>query len=615
MINEENKRLAEQGFTQDQIHEILEGEEVGVDVSVYAKTEFLAIQMRQIREGLLYGLDVSKYASPKYDWFQMEEIRLGLQSRVPVETYAKPSVTYDRMRQVRKGLEQGINLSRYIRFSSGILRQLRKAYLSKVNIVPYIKEGYEPKQLEEIRQALEKGIDIRPYLSPVLRGAAIQQIREGLEMGLDASVYAKTNLGWKQMQEIRLGMENRVDVSQYLHPLYSWQQMHQIRLGLENGVDVTAYKSFMYTEKEMEKRRLKLEEERLPEQGRDGWYEFLFDTGTGEPRMLPNGEPDEERLFTYCKVRKGEKVAVYHGATRGKNGHMGKEKRLLSGKGFKLAEDGKTYLAAISGRVQLKDGRLEITKLLEVDEVTSMQEDIDFDGTVYVRTNVDSGARIQATGDVIVDGCVESAAIECGGNVWIGQGVKAGTGGYIHAGQSIYGGFFEYATIRADKDIHADYYMNCDIHAEGKVFAQGSRGSIAGGCCTAVRGLTAVRLGNKASTPTRVKVGLNKDLLWQLKNTNDAIDGTEQELKILRNAYGDMIMKYPPEERNAMDVFLKVERAIFSKEKELQELMLYKAEKEKDFEETRKAEAIVSESLFDGVVLEINGEVTKCRKN
>jgi hypothetical protein len=613
---EEKKRFAEAGFTQDQIYEILEGRKAGVDFSVYAKKEFLAIQMRQIREGLIGGLDVSKYANPCYDWFQMEEIRLGLKSGVPVERYGNPSVTYDRMREVRIGLEQGLDLSRYIKFSAGILRQLRKALKSKVNIVPYIKEGYEPKQLEEIRLALEEGLDIHPFLFPVLRGAAIRQIRKGLEMGLDVSVYAKPDLRWKQMQEIRLGMENRLDISQYRNPLYSWQQMHQIRLGLENGLDVSDYKSFMYTEKEMEKRRLRLQEERFPSKGKDGWYEFLFDTGLeGEPHMLPNGEPDEERIFTYCKVNEGDIVAIYHEPTRGKSGQMGKEQRLLSGQGFKLADDNKTYTAALTGRVQLREGRLEITPLLELDEVSSVMGDIDFDGTVYIRTHIKSGTKIRTTGDLIVDGCVEGAEVECGGNVWVGQGVKAANTGYVHAGRSVYGGFFEYATIRAEKDIHGDYYMYCELYAGGKVIASGQRGSIAGGSCTAVKGLRAKQLGNPLLASTSIQIGVTREHLLQLKATSDSIEETEQELKILRNAYGEMIIKYPPEERNTMDVFLKVEKAIFSKEKELQDLKISRRRRERDIVEMRKAAAEVSDAAYEGVVLEINGEVTKCRKN
>lgn len=50
------ERLMEQGFTQDQLAEIEEGEKAGLDTSVYARKEYLAIQMRQIRLGLARGL-------------------------------------------------------------------------------------------------------------------------------------------------------------------------------------------------------------------------------------------------------------------------------------------------------------------------------------------------------------------------------------------------------------------------------------------------------------------------------------------------------------------------------------------------------------------------------
>jgi hypothetical protein len=76
-----------------------------------------------------------------------------------------------------------------------------------------------------------------------------------------------------------------------------------------------------------------------------------------------------------------------------------------------------------------------------------------------------------------------------------------------------------------------------------------------------------------------------------------------------------MFLKYTPEERSTMDVFLKVEKAIFSKEKELQDLKISKRRRERDIVEMRKATAEVSDAAYEGVVLEINGEVTKCRKN
>ena len=52
------EELLNSNFTEDQLAEIQAGIEDGVDVSLYAREELLAIQMRQIRLGLLSGVQV-----------------------------------------------------------------------------------------------------------------------------------------------------------------------------------------------------------------------------------------------------------------------------------------------------------------------------------------------------------------------------------------------------------------------------------------------------------------------------------------------------------------------------------------------------------------------------
>ena len=63
----------ENQFTPDQQAEIDAGIKDNIDVSIYAKPEFLAIQMHEIRIGLVEQIPVSYYADSRYDWFQMEE--------------------------------------------------------------------------------------------------------------------------------------------------------------------------------------------------------------------------------------------------------------------------------------------------------------------------------------------------------------------------------------------------------------------------------------------------------------------------------------------------------------------------------------------------------------
>jgi uncharacterized protein (DUF342 family) len=710
MTSEEmSKFLLKEGFNQNQVDEIIEGQNEGFDVTVYAKKYFYAVQMREIRLGLEDGIDVSQYAKQEYDWFQMQEIRMGLVNKVNVSAYNNPAITYDRMRQVRLGLEQGVNLAKYVKLDAGILEQLRKAYAGKINILEYIKAGYSPDQLEEIRTSLEKGLDINKYITPELRGMAIRQIWEGLEDGLDVSVYARVDYDWRQMEEIKFGLENRVDVSWYTNTLYSWRQMRQIRLGLEAGIDVSVYKTLMYTPREMEKRRILLEKyasdplhailrendkkqtkktifddfkleiskdgmeafihPRLPalklkreemqkamreysisrgidnnalkkleegeggkepvriaegkpaREGEEGWYEYFFRTSVARThKILEDGSVDYREVEWYETVKKDQKLAFYHDATDGTDGFTvtgsvipgkrGREKKILIGHGFHVLEDGKTYISDLDGMINLEEERMEVSSVLVVPEVTLATGNVNFDGSVHVLGDVLSGTKIQASENVIVDGYVENATIECGGDVLMRKGMNArhasGKSGYVYA-RNVMGGFFELAKIHAESDIRADYCMNCELYSEGKIIITGATGSIMGGLSIAVRGIRADNIGNSAGIATKIRLGVNEGIINNQKEVQTQINGVNQELKILRNAYSEFTGKYKAEERNNNQMFLKVENAIYTKELELEELQNKKSEMEAEAKMLREVGIRVHEKLYEGVDIEING--------
>ena len=92
-------------FNDDQMFEIREGLEDGLDVSVYADPKYDGHQMSRIRWGLEDGLDISMYADPKYDDNQMAQIRWGLEEGLDVSVYANPKYDSTNMAQIRKKLE------------------------------------------------------------------------------------------------------------------------------------------------------------------------------------------------------------------------------------------------------------------------------------------------------------------------------------------------------------------------------------------------------------------------------------------------------------------------------------------------------------------------------
>lgn len=691
------QRLENEQFDSDQWEEINLGREAGIDVSCYARKEFMAIQMHQIRLGLEKGLDVRKYARPEYDWFQMEEVRKGLERGVDIGTYASPAIPYDKMRQVRKGLAEGIDLSVFLHWDAKVLRQLRKAYQSKVNIVEYVKEGYESEQLEAIRLALEKGLDIQKYLVKEFRGIAITEICRGLERGLDVNAYAAIDYSWQQMREIRLGLEKRIDITLYANKLYSWQQMREIRLGLEMGLDTKKYRSLMYTAADMNRIRMSMiadlegteleadeatvqvgdflititgnemeaylevtggeekqyaysevvqalhqagvkmgimEEEITmlsagkryprpalvakgtePGRGTDGWYEYFFDTEV-EKKIKQSGDQsvDYESIDWLQMVEAGQRVAYYHEAQEGspgitvtgklKKARKGTEQKVLSGKGFLLLPDQKSYVATGGGTIKLTGESMEISPVYVLENVTADNGAVDVNGCIYVKGNVGKGAKITASEDIVVDGIVEGAVIQCGGTALLKRGANGMGVGMVKAGKNIGGKFFDSVQLISGNDIFTNGSQDCEMTAERKIIVSGNNSVVSGGVLQAVKGILACHVGYGAGT--QIKIGVNDVVLHQKAVIEKKIEEINKELSILGNAYLKFQRKYPAEIRNSMRDYLKIENAIYTKEMQQEKLYEKKQEIEEEIKMQEGAKAIIRGNLYEGSVIEID---------
>ena len=718
MTTQEKYAYMRQGYTADQVEEIKLGLEEGLDVDVYVKKEFFALQMREIRLGLINDLPVEIYAKKEYDWFQMEEIRLGLEAGLDVSVYTYPLIPYDTMRQLRLALADGINLRKYLNLPSGVLKELRKSFVSQVNISPYIDQGYDKEQLEQIRLALEKNLNIKPYLKLEYRGISLREIRIGLERNVDVSVYANLDYNWRQMREIRKGMEHQIEYSLYMNPLYDWRQMREIRFGLEAGLDITKYCSLMYPATDMAVRRLNLAygnsgdteihkaghteisydnfdiqisademeayikfngraigltksvifdaledrgisagiqneaiekilagitdnepiliaKGRQPEKGKDGYYEYFFRTEVKhEPKVLEDGSLDYQDIEWFEQVKRGQKLAVYHDCEVGNDGYnvfglpvpgiKGNQLNILVGQGFYIEPDKHTYVANIDGVITLEDSTMIIMNMLTLSEVTTSLGDVNFDGSIHVTGNVGNGCSIVARDDIIIDGFVEGANIEAGGSIFLRHGVNAHSNGQISAQKDVEGSFFENAKIYAGGNIAMNYCFNSNISCEGSIEVSGRKNSIVGGVTFAAKEIRVHQVGNSAGLRTFLKLGVNTEMLRRQSTLTKQIDDIDKELQVLEQAFADYREKYPTEDIAKMDIFKKIENAMFTKEEMKKRLLPEKIEIDDKVMQAQNARAIITGNVCKGVVVEICGrswfsdgarDVTICKNN
>lgn len=667
-----DKEILDQSqYSADQLQEIEEGQEKGLDVSYYLNPEFLAIQMREIRLGLEANVDVSVYADIAYDWFQMKEIRKGLERHLDVEKYADPKISFEVMHQIRKGLMEGMDLTFAKTIPAGLLKELRKAIKAKIDIRMYIREGYEEEQLRQIRIALERGIDIESHVKIFYRGSSIREIAFGLEKGLDVSVYEDERFNWQQMREIRLGMLEDLPVELYSSLMYTAKGMEEKRKRLleerkhpEKIENAESYKDFsllvsadkmeafiLVAEKgtRIRKDRLlqSLEEKgvktgidyvtlerlenqgtdsnmvilatgRRPQPGADGWYEFFFDINIKkEPKLLEDGSVDYQNIKWFELVRKGDVVAKYHEPEPGNPGinilgdevpaKKGRELRQLTCKGVTLEPDGKTYIASMDGKIEYRGGGLEVTNILIQDNVTQATGNVEFNGSIYVRGEVGDGAVIRAEKDILVDGFVEGAVLEAGGDIILRKGNNGDGRGRLKANGSIMGRFFERTNVKAGKHINANYCLNSVLWADGRIEIAGKNGSLAGGSAYAAQGINAFNIGNAAGIRTGISVGGENPFLAEINLLEEKLRSAQRELYLLKNAYADFRRKYAPEVRNSNPVYLKIEDSIYAKDLEINKLYKKQEELQKERDRADQVKIVIRGSLYPGVLVNING--------
>jgi hypothetical protein len=276
--------------------------------------------------------------------------------------------------------------------------------------------------------------------------------------------------------------------------------------------------------------------------GEDGYFEYFFDTDLSQkPIMLADGTVDYKNIKMIELVEAGQKIAVYHEGTAGKNGYNlaaqfriakhGAELPPLKGTGFERAEDGITYYSTVGGKITEMNNRVNIFPVHELfGDVDLSSGNIEFNGDVIVHGNVLEGMSVRATGTITVDKVVESANIDGKKGVILRGGVLGRNGATIRSKGNITALFFEYADVEAEGDIEADSFLDSRVYAGGRIVLSGKKGCIVGGSTHAVKGIEAREIGNTVGANTEVSVGVYQNTFGKISTIERETQDDEKQL-------------------------------------------------------------------------------------
>ncbi len=212
----------------------------------------------------------------------------------------------------------------------------------------------------------------------------------------------------------------------------------------------------------------------------------------------------------------------------------GKAATVPKGRNTALTEDGTALVATRTGHVEFNGRTFQVKSVMDIDgNVDYSTGHINFLGDVHVHGDVCTGFTVRAMGNITVDGVVEAATVEAGGDLIMVKGAQGDNRAVLRASHSVFAKYLENCCVYAMEDLHADCVINCNVYCDGLVEVRSGRGTIIGGSIRAAHEVSAGVLGSRAETHTDVVLGglpcqeFDREVLAQ------EIAGLEEELEKL----------------------------------------------------------------------------------
>lgn len=313
--------------------------------------------------------------------------------------------------------------------------------------------------------------------------------------------------------------------------------MDEITLYIKYGLDKDLLMNIL-EEKIINKKTL-IAEGQSPIDGKNGKIKYLFDMEKPLlPKLRKDGTVDYRELDAINRVKKDQILAELILPTDGSPGFKvngeeipckkGKTPKFKYGKNIRLSSDGKSLLGDCDGLVEIKNGKVSVSDLLQIENVDSSIGHIKFDGNVIVDGDILNGFYVKATGSVEVKGAVEGGFIQSNENILIRQGIQGYNKLTIDADGNLGTKFIENSIVHTEGNIISEAIMHSNVYSHSCILVLGKRGLIVGGISKAACEIRARIIGSSMCTSTTLEVGVNP----ALKLEHDEL---KEKIKVARN--------------------------------------------------------------------------------
>lgn len=288
----------------------------------------------------------------------------------------------------------------------------------------------------------------------------------------------------------------------------------------------------------------------MPIQGKDAKIIYHFEVqNTFKPTIKEDGTVDFHQIDNINHIEEGALLATLEPADLGKpgidiSGDPIKQAKvavmsLKHGHNIHLSEDNTKMYSDIAGHVSLTGDKVFVSNTYEVPaDVGTATGDIFYDGNVHVKGNVITGFKIEAKGDIIVDGVVEGATLIADGQIILRRGIQGMNKGVLISGADVVTKFIENSEVTAGGNITTDAIMHSKVQAKGDIVSTGKRGLIIGGEILSEGNISMKVAGSTMGTKTLIQIGIDPALMEEYQSIDKQIVTMTEEMEKFNRTVG-----------------------------------------------------------------------------
>jgi hypothetical protein len=341
--------------------------------------------------------------------------------------------------------------------------------------------------------------------------------------------------------------------------------------------------------------------------GKDGYVSFEFDVSRKTPVR---------------NVKAGEKIATVYPPTLGVDGFTvtgeilkaksGKPADIFLGQNVAISESDSSVIVATSdgNLVVNEDGTIEVSPVLSIEgNVDVTFGPLNFVGTLIVKGDIKSGAKVEVGKNLEVYGNIEDADVEVKGNALIGGGFIGYGRGRLYAHGNVSLRYITNQNLVADGDVTIKREaVNANIVCGGRIIAKDA--VIIGGTIMCKGGIEARSIGGAEYSKTVIIIGRRdkqveklKKITAEIRRLESYLEGIKSEIYALARLKIDW-GELPEDQERQFQNLIKWRDEI---PRRLQHLEKLRKNLLDDMRKAEKAKLIVYGTIYKNTYIEING--------